>query len=77
MRRKKGGAKMTFFKDYTFHWWQFSLLKISMLALGMLAGSYWHEYFQNGGMITLLWAVFVLPSVYLAAVTFKKMGSAE
>ena len=64
---------MTIFKDYTFCWWQLSLLKLSILALGILAGSYWHEYFHGGSMITLLWAVFILPAVYLLAVTFKKI----
>jgi len=68
---------MKIFKDFTFHWWQLSLLKISILALGILAGSYWHEYFHNGGMITLLWAVFILPAVYLSVLTIQKMKSME
>ncbi len=38
---------MTLFRDYTFHWWQFSLLKLCILALGILVGSYWHEYFHG------------------------------
>lgn len=68
---------MTLFRDYTFHWWQFSLLKLCILALGILVGSYWHEYFHGGGVIALLWAVFILIAAYLLAVVFKKMKSAQ
>jgi len=33
------------FKTYTVTWWQVGLLKVSLIALGILIGSTWHEFF--------------------------------
>jgi len=64
---------MTYFKDYTFKWWQFSLLKVSLLALGILIGKTWPAVFSGTGINALLWVVFAVPAVYLAAVAYKQI----
>ena len=33
------------FKTYTVTWWQVGLLKVSLIALGILIGSTWYEFF--------------------------------
>lgn len=63
---------MNLFKDFTFHWWEFSLLKISMVSLGILAGSYFSNFFRTKTMTLFLIAVFVLPAIYLIFKTFKQ-----
>jgi hypothetical protein len=46
------------FKSLTLTWWQVILLKVSVIALGVLIGSTWHEFF--GRWIAAVWAVFLL-----------------
>lgn len=36
---------MTLFKSYTFTWWQLGIFKLALLAFGVAAGAYWHEFF--------------------------------
>jgi hypothetical protein len=38
--------------------WQVGLLKVSLIALGILIGSTWYEFF--GRWIAVVWAVFLL-----------------
>jgi hypothetical protein len=66
---------MKFFKDYTLHWWEFGLLKVSLIALGVLAGAHWHNILSGKGITILLGAVFVLPSIYLIIVSLKQAKS--
>lgn len=68
---------MKLFKDYTFHWWQFGLLKIALIALGILIGSYWAEYFKSSTVITALWLAFILPAIYLMGVALKQSSAAD
>ncbi len=55
------------FKSYTLRWWQGSILKIALLALGIAIGATWPEFFAGwtgallvlflalGGYITVVW----------------------
>ena len=36
---------MKIFRDYTLHWWQASLLKVCVLAFGIIVGVYWSAFF--------------------------------
>jgi hypothetical protein len=66
---------MKLFKEYTFHWWEFGLLKISLIALGVLAGSHWAYIFNSKAITLLLVVIFVIPSVYLMIATLKQAKS--
>lgn len=46
------------FKTYTVTGWQVGLLKVSLIALGILIGSAWYEFF--GHWIAVVWAVFLI-----------------
>lgn len=61
---------MTFFKDFTFAWWQLSLLKLSMLALGLAVGSTWPGVFATWR--NLLVILFVGPAFYVSYVWLKQ-----
>jgi len=56
------------FKQYTFEWWQVSIIKIAALSLGIIIGSYWGDLFLEN--ILLLWALFGVSTIYL----IKLMG---
>ena len=53
------------FKTFTLKWWQTSLFKLGMLALGIAIGAYWH-YFFGGYLLILL----IVAAVSLASVTY-------
>ncbi len=55
------------FKSYTLKW-QVGLLKVSMLALGLVVGATWPEAFAT--WIVLLWILFAIPAAYLIFVGF-------
>ena len=65
---------MKYFKDYTLSWWQFGLMKISLIALGILIGCTWPAVFGGAWVIALLWGAFAVPAIYLAAVSLKQVG---
>ena len=65
---------MNVFRDYTFHWWQFGLLKVCMIAFGVLLGVYGAEYFQSPTVRLGLLILFVVPAVYLMSITLKRSG---
>ena len=62
---------MTFFKDFTFAWWQLGLLKLSMVALGLGVGSTWPAVFA--GWRDLLLILFVVPAFYMSYVWLKQI----
>ena len=68
---------MKMFQDYSLHWWQFGLLKTSLIAFGILIGSYWADYFKSGPVVLILWAVFLIPSLYLITVTLKQAAKSS
>jgi hypothetical protein len=62
---------MKFFKSFTFAWWQLSLLKLSMAALGLAVGSTWPGVFA--GWRDLLLILFVVPAFYVSYVWLKQL----
>ena len=62
---------MRIIKDYTMRWWQVSLLKISMMALGLAVCATWPGAFE--GLLLWLWLIFALPAVYLGYVFYPEM----
>ncbi len=59
------------FKAFQLMWWQAGLLKLSMLALGLVVGSTWPAVFR--GWQGLLWVLFVVPGFYLSYVWLKQI----
>ncbi len=59
------------FKSYTLKWWQVGLLKVSMLALGLVVGATWPEAFAT--WTVLLWILFAILAAYLIFVGFGLM----
>jgi len=62
---------MKFFRSFTFAWWQLSLLKLSMVALGLAVGSTWPGVFA--GWRDLLLILFVVTAFYLSYVWLKQL----
>ena len=59
------------FKTFKLTWWQVSLLKVSMVSLGLAIGSSWPEVFT--GWRNLLWVLFVVPAFYVSYVWLKQI----
>lgn len=62
---------MRFFKSFTFAWWQLSLLKLSLVSLGVIVGSTWPEVFV--GWRDLLAVLFVAPAFYVSYLWLKQL----
>ena len=62
---------MAFFQDFTIAWWQLSLLKISMVALGLVIGSTWPEVCT--GWRNWLVLLFVGPAFYVSYLWVKQI----
>ncbi len=60
------------FKAYTYHWWELGLLKFSLIALGILIGSYFADFFRIATITLILWLIFALPALYLIIVSLKQ-----
>jgi hypothetical protein len=56
---------MVFFHNYIITYWQSSMLKIAVLALGMIFGATWPAFFKKPVVWWILWVVFVIFSVIL------------
>jgi ABC-type arginine transport system permease subunit len=54
---------MNLFKTLTLKWWQTSIFKIGMLALGIVVGAYLHDLF--GGYLVVLIVIFALSLAYI------------
>jgi len=61
---------MKIFKSYTFVWWQIGILKIALLAIGAIIGSYWHNFFRDN-LITLI-VIAVIAGVCMAYAALKQ-----
>jgi hypothetical protein len=61
---------MNVFKSFTLRWWQGSLFKFSMVALGIVLGATWPEIFR--AWCSVLLVVFALPAAYLSWVWWKQ-----
>jgi len=62
-----------FFHDYVFSWWQMGLLKLAMIALGILIGSQWPKAFKKPVVCWTMFIVFIVIAIYLAVVGFSQI----
>ena len=55
---------MKLLKSYTFtcKWWQMSIFKLALLAIGLAIGAYWHDFF--GANLTALIIIAVIAGAY-------------
>ncbi|PJE64301.1 MAG: hypothetical protein COU90_02520 [Candidatus Ryanbacteria bacterium CG10_big_fil_rev_8_21_14_0_10_43_42] len=58
------------FKPITLRWWQVSVVKISLLSLGIYIGATWTDIFEK--WTTILLAVFIVTAFYLIIVWWKQ-----
>ena len=61
---------MRLFAPFTLRWWQYALLKFSMIALGILLGVYLHDFFLR--YIAVVSVVFAVPAIYLVSVWLRR-----
>lgn len=61
---------MILFKTLTLQWWQTSIFKIGMLALGIAVVAYLHEFF--GGYLVIPISVPALSLGYMTYVWWKQ-----
>ena len=61
---------MNLFKTFTLKWWQGSLFKWGVLALGIAIGTYWHDLFA--GYLPFLMVVAVVCLAYVTCVWWKQ-----
>ena len=61
---------MKLFAPFTLRWWQYALLKLSMIALGIILGVYFKAFFLQWIVIVTL--VFALPAAYLLSVWLRR-----
>lgn len=61
---------MKIFKDYTFKWWQISLLKLSLALIGIVIGAYWQDFFLPH--IEILLAIGIAIALYITFVIFTE-----
>ena len=54
-----------FFHDYIFTWWQAGLLKIALIALGILIGAAWPLVFKKPVSRWILWTVMIGSLIWL------------
>jgi hypothetical protein len=61
---------MNIFKTFTLKWWQTSLFKLGMLALGIAIGAHWRALFA--GCLVILTIVAVVSLAYITYVWWKQ-----
>jgi len=61
---------MNLFSSRTLSWWQVSIIKVSVLCIGIAIGSYWSNVFV--GHLTTLVALGVFLGVVSAFIWLKK-----
>ena len=61
---------MKLFKTLTLKWWQTSIFKIGMLALGIVVGAYLHNAFD--GYLVILIIVSALSLAYVTYIWWKQ-----
>ena len=61
---------MKIFRDFKLHWWQFSIMKLTLIAFGIVIGSFWTDFFSQytGWFLGL----FIIGVIYLTSVWIKK-----
>ncbi len=61
---------MDLFKSFTLAWWQMALLKVGLLAVGIVIGTYWHGFFRK--YVPVLIGIAVVTLVYVTYVWVKQ-----
>jgi len=61
---------MKLFHNYTFSWQQIGVFKASLLSIGVIAGTYWHDFFSAN--MTLVAGVAVITTAYIMYVSVKQ-----
>jgi len=61
---------MKILKTWTLQWWQTSLFKLSMIALGILVGATWPEVLAPWRCVFAV--LFAVPAAYLSWVWWKQ-----
>jgi hypothetical protein len=61
---------MNLFKTYTYTWKQIGVFKVALLAIGILIGSYAHEFF--GSNVIPLALIAVVATSYIVYVSFRQ-----
>lgn len=61
---------MNLFKNFTMKWWQISIFRAGMLALGIAIGAYWHGFF--GGYLVVLLIVAAASLAYVSYIWWKQ-----
>ena len=61
---------MRLFKSFTLTWWQGSLLKISMVSLGIVVGATWPDVLAPAR--PLFSCLFLLPAAYVTHVWWRQ-----
>lgn len=55
---------MKLFRNYSMSWWQVGLLKLYVMVVGLMVGSYFAEYILP--YMSLLLVIFVLLAIYFS-----------
>ena len=58
------------FKNYTFTWWQIGVFKLALLAIGVVIGAYWYEFWNS--YLTALIVIAVVTSSYIMYISLKQ-----
>lgn len=61
---------MNLFKNYTFTWGQIGVFKLALLAIGIIIGSVWHEFFSAN--MTIVVIVAIITTAYTIYVSLKQ-----
>ena len=62
---------MKIFKSYTYKWWQMGIFKLALLAIGVIFGSFFPEFFQT--YLTLFISIAVVASIYVIYISLRKI----
>lgn len=58
---------MNLFRSYTFTWWQVGIFKLALLAIGIIIGTYLHEFMRdNIAMLVVVAATATAYIIYIA-----------
>jgi len=69
----KKEANMSLFHNYSFHWWQVSMLKLALLAFGIILGASWPIFWKKRVIWSLLWVIFIVLVIYLVIAAWPQM----
>lgn len=61
---------MNMLRDYTFKWWQVSLLKVCMVSFGIVLGAVYPGVFS--GWIEVLEVIFIASAIYFIYAMFAR-----